>query len=174
MLQSQSLYRLFSQLVQQGFSDLQTGDETLRTYLVDLLVRFARTDALYRVKDPSGGQIDTVVGMLIEADRAALNGDETFETLRHTGDYALFMSGIFRTYVERHGYLEWYMVEGPRSYRRAASVALSEVERDVLERLWRDFEQVSGALDYIRKVYFDRAAIQAGLGDLVNRFSVWN
>ena len=42
------------------------------------------------------------------------------------------------------------------------------------ERLERDFERVSGALDYMRKVYFGKAAIQEGLDNLIRRFDTWN
>jgi len=174
-MRQESLYRLFHRLVNRSFSDLQTGDEALKGYVIDLLVRFARTDALYELEDPTGRQVDTVVGMLIEADRlSGVNANETFRVLRHTGDYALFMSGIFRAYVERHGFLEWYMVEGPRSYRRASSVADGEADREILVRMRRDFEQISGALDYMRKVYFGQVALRKGLDDLVRRFDLWN
>lgn len=174
-LRHQSLYQLFTGLVNQGFDDLQLTDTHLRRYVADLLVRFARSDALYRIQDPAGQRIDTVVGLLIETERS--RGEDphsTFATLRHTGDYALFMSGIFRNYVERHGFLDWYMNEGPRAYRRAAGLAEAEEDREILERLWRDFESISGALDYLRKVFFGRAAAQEGLQHLVNRFEMWN
>ena len=173
-MDSQSLYELFHKLVNQSFDDLQSCDSPLRTYVVDLLVRFARSDALYQIRDPGGQQIDSVVGLLIEAERVDDDSAMTYRTLRHTGDYALFMSGIFRSYVERNGYLDWYMTEGPRSYRRALLHAPDEGGRNVLERLWRDFEQVSGALDYMRKVYFGRATVSVGLNDLVRRFELWN
>ena len=176
VIQDHSLFRLFSQLVARSFEDLQIGDEIIRAYVVDLLVRFARTDSLYQIRDPVGKRIETVVGLLIEADFRSkeMSSRESFRALRHTGDYALFMTGIFRSYVESHGYVDWYMQEGPRSYRRAIQVAPTREDTDILERLWRDFEQVSGGLDYMRKVYFGQAALQFGLDALVRRFDAWN
>ena len=170
----ESLNRLFANLIERSFADLQVRDPDLKHYVTDLLVRFARSDALYHVADPGATKVDTVVEMLIEAEELKWNKHSSFQTLRHTGDYALFMTGIFRNYVERGGYLEWYMTEGPRSYRRAMGAAPKEADREVLERLWRDFEQVSGALDQMWKVYFGRVAVQEGLGGLVRRFETWN
>jgi len=37
---------------------------------------------------------------------------------RYVGDYALFMSGLFRPFVERGGYLGYYLDEGARAYLR--------------------------------------------------------
>lgn len=175
-IRSDSLHRLFSRLVARGFDDLGVADTGLRTYAVDLLVRFARTDALYQLRAPTGRQVDTVVGMLIEAEEAKADGrgDETFRIAKHTGDFALFMSGIFRSYVERGGYLDWYLTEGPRAYRRAIQVSPDPKTSDLLEHLWRDFERGSGALDYVRKVYFGRAAVAEGLESVVRRFETWH
>ncbi len=174
-IRHKSLVQLFTQIVDRSFGDLQTGDDILRTYVVDLLVCFARSDALYQIRDPGGQQIDTVVGLLIEADCNSVgSSSKTYRTLRHTGDYALFMRGIFRGYVERHGYLGWYMTEGPRAYRCAVPHAVDGQDRDILDRLWRDFERISGALDYMRKVYFGNAALQNGFEALVRRFDLWN
>jgi len=36
---------------------------------------------------------------------------------KYVGDYTLFMSGLFRRFVERGGYLNYYLEEGARSYR---------------------------------------------------------
>ena len=116
--------------------------------------------------------------LLIEAERPGdANSLERERTVRrHAGDYALFMSGIFRNYIERNGYLNWYLVEGARSYRRTAQIErrLSESGAGLFEVLSEEFERLSGGLDYMRKVYFGRAAVQSGLDVLLRRFDTWN
>ena len=173
-----SLGRLFGDLVQRSFDDLQVGNPQLRGYVRDLLCRFVRTDAIFRIKDPGGRGIETVVELLIEGDRAKTMEDGvsyTIDVQRQTGDYALFMSGIFRAYVERYGYLDFYLETGPRAYRATAGL-----ESDLgfrpgpYEILAREFEHLSGAIDYMKKVYFGVATMQGDLKEIARRFSLWN
>lgn len=95
---------------------------------------------------------------------------------QHIGDYTMFMSGMFRPYVERQGFLTYYLQEGARAYRQTA-----RLEREMLldgaarfEALAAGFERFSGALDYTRKVYFHTAARAGGMEALLRRFSLWN
>ena len=181
MLRKSSLGRLFNDLVNRSFDDLNLVDAGIRAYVIELLVGFARTDALYRIEDPGGKRLDTVVDLLIETGRiAGGEGHGTVEreldVTRHTGDYALFMSGIFRNYVERNGFLDWHLRQGERAYRRAAELSrklmLTGVAR--FEMMAADFERLSGALDYMKKVYFGRAVRQFKMTDLGHRFDTWN
>ena len=171
------LEKLFVRLIHRSFDDLQVGDPKIREYVKDLLCRFARTDALYQIRDPRGRKIETVVELLMERECvAASEGGAEREVQRHTGDYALFMSGIFRAYVDRNGFLGLYLQAGPRAYRAAA-----ELERNLagdsvgqFETLAREFEHLSGAIDYMRKVYFGNAMMQGDLSEVARRFSLWN
>ena len=47
---------------------------------------------------------------------------------RYLGDYTLFMSGLFRPFVERDGYLGWYLSEGARTYACVAEPAGGRAE----------------------------------------------
>ena len=62
------------------------------------------------------------------------------------------MSGLFRPFVERGGWLGYYLEEGARAYARVASLA--EARRLLYAELSRRFELWAGALDYLRKVRF--------------------
>jgi hypothetical protein len=75
---------------------------------------------------------------------------------KYLGDYALFMSGIFRSHVEGRGFLDYYLEEGSRSYWTVSEVDLSLYRTGFIlfQELSKKFEYYSGALDYTRKAYF--------------------
>ena len=75
---------------------------------------------------------------------------------KYVGDYTLFMSGLFRRFVERGGYLDYYLEEGARSYRAVSVLDVSLYNPGFLmfEELSNGFEHYSGALDFMRKCYF--------------------
>ena len=173
------LVRFFSGLVQRSFGELWIWDREIADYVVDLLVRFARTDALYRVRSLQGRRLEQVVELLMEAsgtaDLPSVGPLREREVRQHIGDYTLFMSGIFRAYVERHGFLGFYLREGEKAYRETAKLdrRLYRPGAVRFETLASEFERVSGALDYMQKVYFRPAAQQGGFPDLLQRFDRW-
>jgi len=75
---------------------------------------------------------------------------------KYVGDFALFMSGIFRDHVNRGSYLRYYLNEGMKSYFVVSQLDLERGEGNpiMFSKLSREFEFYSGALDYMRKVYF--------------------
>ncbi|MEK7783419.1 MAG: hypothetical protein AAB279_05780, partial [Candidatus Binatota bacterium] len=75
---------------------------------------------------------------------------------KYLGDYTLFMSGIFRSYVEGKGFLDYYLEEGRRSYWTVSELDLSLYRTGFIlfQELSNKFEYYSGALDYMRKAYF--------------------
>ena len=173
---SSSLESLFARLIHRSFDDLQVGNPQIRVYVRDVLCRFARTDALYRIRDLQGRRIQTVVELLIEKERMpqSVRGMEReHDVQRHTGDYALFMSGIFRSYVERIGILGLYLEAGAQAYRTTAELEQKH-DRGIYEVMAREFEHLSGAIDYMRKVYFGHTMMQGELSEVARRFSLWN
>jgi len=158
---AEGLRRFFARLVRPSFAALGLGHGEVAEYVTDLLTRFARTDQLYRVRDARGRPLDTIAEMLIELMRAWGAGgpsyrfDREIEIRRHCGDYALFMSGVFRPHVEGDSLLSYYLTEGERSYHTVAARMglLHDREAAVYRALAADFEHLSGALDYMRKVY---------------------
>ena len=171
------LARFFEGLVHRSFSELWVWDREVVSYVVDLLVRFARTDALYRIREPHGGRLETVVELLMEASgRSGTRLEQEREVRQHIGDYTLFMSGIFRAYIERHGFLGVYLQEGEKAYRDTARLdrMLTLPGAGRFEAMASEFERISGALDYMRKVYFRPAAELGPYGNLLDRFSRWS
>jgi hypothetical protein len=156
-----ALLAFFLPLTVQTCDDLAAGDETVAACLADVLGEFARSDVLSRVRALAGRRLTSVVEMLsLEHVLPDEEGERAFR--RYLGDYTLFMSGLFRPFVERAGYLGWYLSEGARAYSPVAKAAgRTRRDRMLYEELSVRFEHYSGALDYLRKVRFpSRAAIR--------------
>lgn len=176
-----ALLRFFQRVTRQAYGELGLRDEALAGYVADLLARFARTDALYRLRDPAGRRIETIVEMLLELARLEAGGEGAVrphpererEIRRHVGDYALFMSGLFPEHVQRRGGLAYYHEQGRRAYgavfehdraRYRAGAAL-------FAGLAADFPRHAGALTYMRQVHFRRPAsadVEAALRGLLD------
>jgi len=156
------LPRFFERTTRQVWSDLALDDAPAARYVTDLLARFARTDALCRVGIAPGRRLETVVDALAAVQRAWDVDSPEFaperETAlrRHIGDFTLFMTGIFRDHVQRVGVADLYESEGRRAYRSVSETARAEgdVDAPLYRRLSERFEHYSGALCYMRKVYF--------------------
>jgi hypothetical protein len=156
------LHDFFLKVVRQSFWQLGIYDATVAGYVADVLVEFARADNLYKFRGRAGRKVDSVVDML--AHHSLTHADETDvlkeRSLRkYVGDYALFMSGIFRKYVEGIGSLDYYIREGSRSYWTVSELDLSLYRTGyfLYQELSKKFEYYSGALDYTRKAYFAAA-----------------
>ena len=140
------LYRFFQQAVRSSFYDLGITAPEITYYIAEVLTEFARTDSLYKIRDAQGEKLTTIVDMLLEA---SISYRER-EIKKHIGDYTLFMSGIFREYVERRGFLGFYLEEGRKAY-----FSVFDFNKSFLFwELAKDFELYSGALDYMRKTFF--------------------
>jgi hypothetical protein len=156
------LPRFFERVTRQVFLDLNLDDGEAARYLIDLLTRFARSDALYRVDPLRGRRLETVVDSLLAIESAWQPDSpdwapEHEQALRiHIGDFTLFMTGIFRDHVERLQVLGLYEEQGRQAYRFASEMARADgrSEAALFQRLSQRFEQYAGALTYMRKVYF--------------------
>lgn len=166
------LPRFFNQVTRQAFGDLALDDPPAARYLADVLTRFARADALYAVREAPPRRLDTVVDSLLAIQRAwewdspDFSPEDEPALRRHIGDYTMFMTGVFREWVERRGIMAYYEAEGRRSYRFVWEMARTQGDEDapVFRRLSDRFEHYAGALSYARKVYMraDRLPPEAG------------
>ncbi len=155
---SSKLNRFFDWLIRRSFQDLRIKEPTVARYISDLLAEFARTDSLYKIRSLQGKRLETVVELLLEAKKIEELGSELEkerEVYKHTGDYILFMSGVFREYVEGNAFLTYYMDEGERAYQAVfdRDVMLHRPAYLFLE-LARRFEFYSGAVHYMKKAFF--------------------
>ncbi|MBI4527501.1 MAG: hypothetical protein HY695_27210 [Deltaproteobacteria bacterium] len=154
---SERLQNFFLHLTRQSFWQLGINDLTVAGYVADVLTDFACSDSLYRIRSRAGKKLDSVVEIQAETEISDESRILRERALRkYLGDYTLFMSGIFRSYVEGKGFLEYYLQEGRRSYRTVSELDLSLYRTGFIlfQELSDKFEYYSGALDYMRKAYF--------------------
>jgi hypothetical protein len=163
-----AMRRFFQHMVAPSFGMLGLQSRELIDYVTRLLADFARTDELYRIRDARGRPLETVAGMLLELMRAWNSAapyrfEREVEVRRHCGDYTLFMSGLFRSHLEAESLLGYYLEQGQQAYGIVAErmeMTMSP-QASVFKALAVEFESISGALDYMRKVYM-RPGQQAG------------
>jgi hypothetical protein len=146
------LYRFFYWIVRRSFYDLNIKEPKITDYITTLLTEFARADNLYRIRNAQGEKLTTVVEMLLEATTSYRER----EIKKHIGDYSLFMTGIFREYVERQYFLRFYLEEGRKAYFSVFNFdRFGYVPGSYLFfELAKDFEFYSGALNYMKKTFF--------------------
>ena len=177
-LASAKLHEFFLSATQKSFNELGVGDEEVVGYIAAVLTEFARSDRLYALRNQRGRAIDGVGDIRRAANRFA---DDRASTLRvralrkYVGDYALFMTGLFRSHVESHGALGYYFEEGQRSYRAVSELDLTRFRTGFLlfEQLAENFEDYSGALDYMRKAYFTPQPGQSPFAEFLQRVQGW-
>src|SRR2546427_11793203 len=125
MLRDSVLLSFFLPLTRRTCAELGVGDDTIAAYLAEVLTEFARTDRLYRLRAPGGARLERVVEMLgLGPPTPGPAGARAFH--RYVGDFALFMSGLFRPFVERGGYLGYYLAEGAPAYARGRARSRGE------------------------------------------------
>ena len=138
-------------------SQLGVADPPLIDYLSHMLVRFLRSDAVYRIRNPKGKRMSNIGEMMVEADERI--GPARREVHRHIGDFTLFWAGLFpeslRSRKDQPGdeYLS-YCAQGKRAYWIASSIELEDEAKpsaDVLARLSCEFELCAYGLREVRR-----------------------
>jgi hypothetical protein len=110
----------FLAMTRTSFSQLGLADQQVVDYVASVLTDFSATNGWLALRDAQGRKLTSVVEMLASQmgapqTRGRVLGER--ELRKYVGDYTLFMSGLFRTFVERGGYLDYYLEEGKRSYQ---------------------------------------------------------
>ncbi|MDB5389274.1 MAG: hypothetical protein JWM11_4920 [Planctomycetaceae bacterium] len=153
-----SLRRMFQAYIEQTFQvELGIADPPLTDYLTDMLLRFLRTDLIYRMRNLRGRRMQEVTEMLTEArERQAKPQRELY---RHIGDFTLFWSGLYPEALPRlqspdsADSLLDYREQGKRSYYLASTYQVDPFrdEAPVLRRLSEEFDICSVGLRQVRK-----------------------
>lgn len=158
MTGEEALRRLFAALTEQTFQvEMGVADPALTDYLVDLLVRFARSEAMIGYRDTEGRRLTQVVDMLQEAQQRRAKPQR--ELHRHIGDYTLFWTGVFPEALprlqapDRKDYLISYEQHGRTSYLIASRFEEQpfEEEAPVLRRLSEEYELCREGLNRVRQ-----------------------
>lgn len=169
------LYQFFRRQLQHGFvqqgltqraaMDSTTSDPTV-DYVSDVLTRFAHTRAFYLIESADGAPIETIAGLLTEWHRAQGWDDATPDrsrealVVRHLGEFALFMSGLFRDRLRSRGQLAYYIAQGRGAFWRCASRAHNPTQAQVFRGLYGNFDRVADALDHIRHHRLPLSAVE--------------
>ncbi|MDA1016807.1 MAG: hypothetical protein O3A00_20410 [Planctomycetota bacterium] len=152
------LRRLFTALTEHTFQvEFGVADPPLTDYLVELLLRFVKTEEIFRFRDTRGKRLEEVAEMMIEAEDREANPKR--ELYRHIGDFTLFWSGVYPEALkrlqatDRRDYLLDYCAQGKRGYYIASTFDEEpfQEEAPVLERLSADFELCSFGLNRVRR-----------------------
>ncbi|MEM9702823.1 MAG: hypothetical protein AAF907_10325 [Planctomycetota bacterium] len=148
-----ALRRFFAGLVENTFqTELGLADPSLTDYLSDLLVRFSRWDAVFRLRTPDGARIEEVAGMLEEAE--CREGRPRREGFRQAGDVALFYTGVYAERLRQRDTRDALLNVsslGKAAYRTAADAPPRERDESVLLRLADEFDLCGIGLGRVRK-----------------------
>ena len=151
------LRQFFSRTLRSTFPGLGIRDHEIIQYIAGVLVQFARTENIYRIRSIRGERLEFIAEMLMEIQAAREDLSHSIvrerEIRQHIGDYALFMLGIFREYLERFGITGLYMMEGQTSYHRVWEWdrKLYRPGAQRFRELSSRFQEYAGALDFVKK-----------------------
>ena len=152
-----ALRRLFAALTENTFQvDLGVADPPLIDYLVELMLRFVRMEAIIKIRDAEGRRLEDVAAMLVEAEERLAKPRR--EIYRHIGDFTLFWAGVYPEALkrlqspDRRDHLLDYFEQGKRSYLIASTYDDEpyEEEAPILRRLSLDFELCTYGLNRVR------------------------
>jgi hypothetical protein len=153
------LARFFSGVCEYVFEGrLGVADPPLVDYLSNLMMRFARLDAVHQVRNLSGRPVVQVADMLAEAESRV--GLARRDVHRHIGDVTLFWTGIYPESlpklraVEKKDYFVDYCAQGKRAYYIASTIETDREEdtpNEILERLSHQFELCAYGLGEVRR-----------------------
>lgn len=159
-----TLRRYFAGMAEQTFqTQLGVADPQLTDYISDLLIRFVRSDAVYRLRNLAGRQLREVAEMMVEAEQRV--GDARREIHRHIGDFTLFWAGVYPEALRRmktpseKDHLIDYCEQGKRAYWIASTIEADEqtgAPSAVLVRLSHEFEMCAYGLREVRRVWEQR------------------
>ena len=153
-----TLRKFFAGISEQTFQcQLGVADPPLIDYIADLLVRFVRSDAVYRIRSLTGQPLAQVAVMMSEAEKRV--GEAKRDVHRHIGDFTLFWAGVYPETLRKmqssakSDHLVDYCQQGKRSYWIASTISRDEEADDgeVLGRLSREFELCAYGLREVRR-----------------------
>ena len=156
--------RYFAGITEHTFhADLGVTDTQMVDYLTDLLTRFIRSDAVYRVRSLKGRPLAEVTAMLLEAEERI--GEAKREVHRHIGDFILFWAGCYPESLPKMKRPDTadamidYCSQAKRSYRIASEIPThpkTPATGSVLGRISEEFELCVYGLGEVRREWQQR------------------
>lgn len=158
------LARYFAGVTEQTFqAEMGVADPPLIDYLVDLLLRFVRSDTLHRIRNLRGRRLADVGQMLVEANQRI--GTARRAVHRHIGDFTLFWAGLYPEALRRGGKrvqfdrFHDYCAQGKRAYLIASTIDGDDEDdapNELLERLGHHYELCAYGLREVRREWENR------------------
>ena len=182
------LRRLFRSITKKAFSRFAgIYHPAVEQHISDeVLSEFVHIDRIHRIRDASGKQLKSLPEMALEArtGQSCAGVERDLELHQHTGDYALFMAGIFPECIEGRRRpidakpllacvgssvvaldrpRDYYIVEGRSAYSHVARIyrSLDPPRSGVFDRLANRFEDYLDLMECIRGYLKD----SRGVGD---------
>lgn len=156
-----SPFLLFSVLLRDCIGGARTAtDRAVVNYLANLLTLFVRTDRVYRPDRGDAASYEYLVDLAAEAGRA--DERRRFLLQAHIGNYALYLTGIFRDALEYRARYKrrpldarYYADMGRVGYRDAASSRQAKAYRldDIFLRLALQFDHYRERLNALARRY---------------------
>lgn len=153
-----TIQRFFAGLAESTFqTQLGVADPPLVDYISKLLLKFLRSDTVYKIRSPRGRQLGDMAELIKEADQRI--GAARREVHQHIGDYALFWAGLYPESLKpKRGNASLdrfndYCQQGRRAYFIASTIDTDDEaadSNDVLKRLADQFEMCAFGLREVR------------------------
>ncbi|HWB60912.1 MAG TPA: hypothetical protein VG733_15555 [Chthoniobacteraceae bacterium] len=147
-----SSHLYFYVLTRRVLKETGIADRRIADYIASMLETFSRTARMKSPVDAQSGPIQYLSDMLLALDKATPS--QTFLLRAHVGNYALFITGIFRECIERRSKrgapdFSFYEETGRMNYKVVAShaVARSCDLADIFEALAGQFREIRLALN---------------------------
>lgn len=154
-----TLRKFFAGISEHTFQcKLGVADPPLIDYVADLLVRFVRSDAVYRIRSLTGQPIAQVAVLMSEAEKRV--GEAKRDVHQHIGDFTLFWAGVYPETLGRmqssskRDHLVDYCTQGKKSYWIAGQMtadAGEDSDKELFERLSQQFEMCAYGLREVRR-----------------------
>jgi len=145
-------------------------DEHTAHYVVNVLVLFARSEALFE-NTPEGRRLKPLVAMLAEAAEAP-SPEERRRGLQRLGDVSLFIAGFFaRSFARKLVDIDYHIAMGGRAYA-ALSAAVARTPRRALCNVFAELADKFQPLVDVLNEMSEGSAAQANT-DLLRLYEIW-
>lgn len=119
-----ALRHLFAGCCEYAFAaELGVADPPLVDYMVEMLLRFLRSEAFQPVRNPRGKKLARITELLAEAEQR--EGRPKRDLVRHIGDVTLFWTGVYPEALPKIQSVDSadYFVDLPSQGRRCYQIA---------------------------------------------------
>jgi len=147
-----------------------TIDAHTAHYIVNLLVLFARSDALFE-RTSEGMRVKPLVVMLSEA-LEARSAEERRRGLQRLGDVSLFIAGFFsRSFARKLVDIEYHIAMGGRAYAALAS-SVSRTRLDALTNVYAELaDKFQPIVDVLNEL--SESGTPHSNADVLRLYEIW-